>query len=327
MALSQHKIPIITGRNDVPTTSELEPNHPNGSFTTAKYNDLIDELNNLIPLAYNTIQAYPETIYVNAISGDDENGDGSQISPYATIQKAIDVICKDKIVYAEIDLTGIFTNPKLDFSNYYCLLSATYFDNWKPEEAWFNQAGLYITTTDRPNTKIVWDANLDNVNNEFTNIPYSLIYSPNNTIGFISLDFEITGNDNNVFIHSNLNFADCTFTLNPTDPNSWSDSVLHFFDCNVYLSYCSFTYTDANAYHTINSFNSNLYLSDSTVNYNDTTISLINAVNSVINLKNYPVGIILDNLKRCNIYIDFTGTDTSATLFLDENINNVKSYS
>ena len=44
MALSQHKIPIITGRNDVPTTSESQENHPNGSFTTAKYNALIDEL-------------------------------------------------------------------------------------------------------------------------------------------------------------------------------------------------------------------------------------------------------------------------------------------
>jgi len=47
MALSEHKIPIITGRNDVPTTSESEANHPNGSFTTAKYNALIDELENL----------------------------------------------------------------------------------------------------------------------------------------------------------------------------------------------------------------------------------------------------------------------------------------
>lgn len=44
MSLTDYKIPIITGRNDQPTTSETNPNHPNGSFITAKYNDLIDEL-------------------------------------------------------------------------------------------------------------------------------------------------------------------------------------------------------------------------------------------------------------------------------------------
>lgn len=42
MALSDRKIPIITGRNDVPTTSETEENHPNGSFLISKYNALID---------------------------------------------------------------------------------------------------------------------------------------------------------------------------------------------------------------------------------------------------------------------------------------------
>lgn len=44
MALIDNKIPIITGRNDVPTTSTVDVEHPNGSFFTAKYNNLIDEL-------------------------------------------------------------------------------------------------------------------------------------------------------------------------------------------------------------------------------------------------------------------------------------------
>lgn len=42
MALSDRKIPIIVGRNDVPTTSESEENHPNGSFLISNYNALID---------------------------------------------------------------------------------------------------------------------------------------------------------------------------------------------------------------------------------------------------------------------------------------------
>lgn len=44
MAISTHKIPIISGRNDTPTTSEAQANHPNGSFLTSRYNALIDEL-------------------------------------------------------------------------------------------------------------------------------------------------------------------------------------------------------------------------------------------------------------------------------------------
>lgn len=44
MPLIDHKIPIITGRNNIPTTSPTELNHPNGSFLTAEYNALIDDL-------------------------------------------------------------------------------------------------------------------------------------------------------------------------------------------------------------------------------------------------------------------------------------------
>ena len=42
MALVDRKIPIIAGRNDIPTTSKVEENHPNGSFLISRYNSLID---------------------------------------------------------------------------------------------------------------------------------------------------------------------------------------------------------------------------------------------------------------------------------------------
>lgn len=48
MALSDHKIPIIAGRNDSPTTSPTQLKHPNGAFITRNINNLID--NELIPL-------------------------------------------------------------------------------------------------------------------------------------------------------------------------------------------------------------------------------------------------------------------------------------
>lgn len=43
MVLSDHKIPILTGINDVPST-EGQPNHPNDSLLCAKYNALIDDI-------------------------------------------------------------------------------------------------------------------------------------------------------------------------------------------------------------------------------------------------------------------------------------------
>lgn len=46
--LNDYKIPIITGKNDIPTTNESQPNHPNGSYFTAKYNSLIDNLNTIL---------------------------------------------------------------------------------------------------------------------------------------------------------------------------------------------------------------------------------------------------------------------------------------
>lgn len=44
MTLDQFKIPIITGRNDIPST-DAQLIHPNGSFVTEKYNSLITQLN------------------------------------------------------------------------------------------------------------------------------------------------------------------------------------------------------------------------------------------------------------------------------------------
>lgn len=114
MALSQHKIPIITGRNDVPTTSESQENHPNGSFTTAKYNDLIDELTP----RFGFRQRYVE-YYVDGTSGNDTTGDGTDVNPFATIQKAIDTAVLNG--YHQdlwLNLSGTFENPSIDLSSY-----------------------------------------------------------------------------------------------------------------------------------------------------------------------------------------------------------------
>ncbi|MBL1208262.1 hypothetical protein [Geminocystis sp. GBBB08] len=46
MPFSDYKIPIIVGKNDVPSISG--DNHPNGSFVTEKYNALINDINSSI---------------------------------------------------------------------------------------------------------------------------------------------------------------------------------------------------------------------------------------------------------------------------------------
>lgn len=49
MAILDHLIPIFAGRNDVPSPGLSDPNHPSGSFITAIYNNLVTELDTLIP--------------------------------------------------------------------------------------------------------------------------------------------------------------------------------------------------------------------------------------------------------------------------------------
>ena len=46
MVIEDYQIEIVTGINDTPTTG-VEANHPNGSFVTEKYNNLIDELSTI----------------------------------------------------------------------------------------------------------------------------------------------------------------------------------------------------------------------------------------------------------------------------------------
>lgn len=332
MALSDRKIPIIAGRNDTPTTSQTEANHPNGSFLISKYNALIDDLD--VPLNYNTIQAYPVDIYVNATTGNDITGNGSLTNPFATIQKAIDMACQDKIVFASIQLRGVFTNPKLDFSNYYCLFSDSYFDGWQPEAQWFRQAGLWISVAQNngepidPNTKIVLNEELDTANSEFTNIPYSFIYSPNSTVHFQNILFDIVGSDHHNLINSNIHFTNCTFNYNPTDIETWTDAVLHCFKSSIWFDGCIFNYGNAqlsnNVNNAINTYECVLFITNNTFNTNGVTNVFYKCRNSVLNIPNYPTGIDLSALMRCTIFINFNGTDTASTLSIDENKNVVK---
>lgn len=76
MAFSNYKIPIIPGKNDVPSVSGAT--HPNGSFITEKYNSLIDVLSSQSkPLATNY------DIYLDTTAT--ANGTGTQANPFQTV--------------------------------------------------------------------------------------------------------------------------------------------------------------------------------------------------------------------------------------------------
>ena len=130
MALTDRKIPILTGINDTPSTTG-QPKHPNASLLCKQYNDLID---NELTALQSSIQGnsqlssllLPKTTeqtgsswYVNADTGSDTTGDGTSGLPFATIQKAIDVIVEGYATnWVTIYCSGTFTNPTFDLSRF-----------------------------------------------------------------------------------------------------------------------------------------------------------------------------------------------------------------
>lgn len=68
MALTQHKIPIITGVNDLPS-SEGDAHHPNEALLCKAHNDLIDDIPSEIQtVALATVQTEAQTIARQSIS-------------------------------------------------------------------------------------------------------------------------------------------------------------------------------------------------------------------------------------------------------------------
>lgn len=92
MALTDYKIPIIAGRNDVPTTSNSQENHPNGSFCTKKFNDLIEELiEELTPLV-NAGGSTPRTNLNSDLYLDTSlstNGNGTEANPFNNVASLV----------------------------------------------------------------------------------------------------------------------------------------------------------------------------------------------------------------------------------------------
>lgn len=87
MPISDYKIPIIAGRNDVPTTSNSQENHPNGSFIVKKFNDLID--NELTAMANGGVTRTPLTTDLYLDTNASTDGDGTEANPFNNVASLV----------------------------------------------------------------------------------------------------------------------------------------------------------------------------------------------------------------------------------------------
>lgn len=92
MTLTDYKIPIIVGRNDVPTTAETQPNHPNGSFVIKQFNDLIDNeltaMQNASGGGSTAKTPLTADLYIDTTAT--TNGNGTEANPYNNVASVID---------------------------------------------------------------------------------------------------------------------------------------------------------------------------------------------------------------------------------------------
>lgn len=120
MSLLAHKIPIITGRNDVPTTGTGQANHPNGSFVTAKYNALVDELS--LSSTTKTVNNELGIIYCLDLTASID-GNGTEANPFNSVdtlvktinanivtQSNINVYCLSNVDFGHLEINGTFPN-------------------------------------------------------------------------------------------------------------------------------------------------------------------------------------------------------------------------
>jgi hypothetical protein len=204
MTLNNYKIPIIVGRNDIPTTNINQSNHPNGAFLVNKYNGLINELitngvttggSNEI-LLKDKIQKTSINIFVDSIEGNDSN-DGSQLLPFKSIEKAFSIL-QDLYHQVHITLTGEFINPIIDCSNIDFFLS-------------FISVSPYIHIY---GGTIRWNKTF--INNE---TDQSIFIKGITPIKFWDTNFVLQGNESFPIFNNNLTFKQCILeSLNAENP-------------------------------------------------------------------------------------------------------------
>ena len=237
MALTDRKIPIITGINDTPSTTG-QPKHPNASLLCKNYNDLIDnELTALQQSVGGKWNSVPHTAthdyyWVDSVNGLDTN-DGIN-SPIKTISKLHELIT-NKVAqgvgngYLYIYLDGEYTNPDLDFSRYPCQL-------WESvENTSFTMIDIATSTTCTIN-----------ISNTFALNAFTTGY--NNATQWIKINIPVK-------------FWGVTFNWSAKSVWLLHDVELHFDGCTFNID----GFGSSWAYGAIQASNSKFYLKDNTL--------------------------------------------------------------
>ncbi|MBD2395685.1 hypothetical protein H6G11_15680 [Cyanobacterium aponinum FACHB-4101] len=309
MTLSNHKIPIITGRNDVPTTSESEANHPNGSYLIDKYNNLIDNIptevqgiarssisvtgsggnynsqTGVITLTGSSgisgtaspitrVRAYLDTVYVNSSTGDDSSGDGSINSPFATIQKGIDYLYDTYIAIGEAVYVGKIDLGGVSYVN--PMIDTSRFPELVSSFIFgyginsYFKGGIELT-----NGTIVYDYTGDEANYTTMEAPDSLIKG-SFPIFFSVLNIENNSVDNLRFVNNNLYFEACTLTCNNRLSSTYTETgtFFHFVNCKAIFNSCTFELdTSKSMDKAITAYYSNVHITLTNLNDSNPTPS------------------------------------------------------
>lgn len=203
MTLSDRKIPILTGINDVPSSTG-QPNHPNDSLLCSNYNALIDnELTSLFPPTETHLISV--NIYVNSTTGNDNNN-GTINNPVATIERGLEIVAQKKINNVIfLYILGNFLNPIIDITNVY------------PVNSTGASLFIYSTTATITYTDSLLITNKEDINLAFSNINFILesyidIVGTTRTINFNDCTFTAGANNEDVMVYvSNVVFNNCTF--------------------------------------------------------------------------------------------------------------------
>ncbi|BAQ67077.1 hypothetical protein [Geminocystis sp. NIES-3709] len=254
MTLADRKIPILSGVNSTPSSTG-QPKHPNASLLCKQFNDLID--NELTDLASDPINATEKAIYtsifVDSATGNDTTGEGTELLPFATIQKAIDSIANHKIINPEINIAGTFIDPIIDTRKLY---PVHYGGIWETNFGG-NLVNNYVSGGIKINgggtATILYTNGFDNVGYEDTDIPPKYVYG-RSPCTFSNLIFDLPNNEPFVILNNNVLFENCIFDADTR--SSWSGvPVVYCIGSMVKVDSCSFNCNDTYNYNAVTFLN------------------------------------------------------------------------
>lgn len=255
MALTDRKIPIITGVNDVPSETG-GASHPNASLLCKQYNDLIDnELNEL---------------------GDYKDFTGDTTLIYSSINY-IDVVSKVELLEALNDLpskvVGATIQVQNDLADTFNVLDFKKFVTLFVESYGFGVQGfaqfdlsycLQILGVSSAR-KIKIESNTTNLSpssNTTSVTPYSNIYAPQG-VYFNNIYFEKLGVDSLVIQNSIVLFEDCTFDSSVV--TEYINNMLLIINSKVCFLNCTFKWTDSQINNLIQGLYSDIFIQSLTL--------------------------------------------------------------